>query len=116
MNCLNASGQSALDIARFWNHSKAASELSQHKVESSTQQINNYYSRNPLYRASDMRKDTAALEEAKNNVKSKFVLFSHQKPFLVKSDDGHKKKYKCVIHLNICSYMCQLMEEGNTCR
>ena len=93
VNILNASGQSAHDIAKFWNHEDVAAILSKHSKESSIQEVRNYYSQNPLYRASDMRKDSEALEAAKNNPKSKFIIFSQQQPFLIRSD-GPQKKYK----------------------
>ena len=91
MSCLNASGQSALDIANFWNHKETASKISQHEGETLYQPVQNYYSQNPLYRASDMRKDEKVLQEAKENPSTKFILFSKQKPFLVKSDENPKK-------------------------
>lgn len=96
VNLLNASGQSARDIAQFWNHDDAADILSKHHSELGIQEVRNYYSQNPLYRASDMRKDTASLQEAKNNPNSKFVLFSERKPFLVRGDKP-QKKYKFAV-------------------
>jgi len=96
VNILNASGQSAHDIAKFWNHEDVAAILSKHSQESSIQEVRNYYSQNPLYRASDMRKDSEALEAAKNNPKSKFIIFSQQQPFLIRSD-GPQKKYKFAV-------------------
>lgn len=91
MNALNVSGQTALDIAQFWCHKEAASILSQHRADHAFDQINNYYSLNPLYRASDMRKDPEALEKARQNSTTKFILFSNRNPFLIRSETGGKK-------------------------
>ncbi|XP_005094350.1 peroxisomal NADH pyrophosphatase NUDT12 isoform X2 [Aplysia californica] len=110
VNCLNASGQTALEIARFWNHSEAASVLSQHKQGVEFDQIHNYFSLNPLYRASEMRKDTAGLQAAKNNMSTKFVLFSDQKPFLLRSEEP-SRKYKFAV-FNINQLGTELLERG----
>ncbi|CAG5116587.1 unnamed protein product, partial [Candidula unifasciata] len=93
VDSLNASGQTAFDIAEFWNHKEAASLLSQHKQEEQFNQIHNYYSLNPLYRASDLRKDADALLAAKRNPSSKYILFSNLQPFLLPPEDP-KIKYK----------------------
>ena len=89
---MNASGQTALDIAQFWNHTDVASLLSQHKENVLFDQTHNYYSVNPLYRASDVRKDASALQALQKNATSKFVLFEEQKPFLL-PPKGDRKKY-----------------------
>ncbi|GFR92388.1 peroxisomal NADH pyrophosphatase NUDT12 [Elysia marginata] len=93
MQVMNASGQTALDIAQFWNHKDAASILSQHKENVLFDQIHNYYSLNPLYRASDLRKEESTLQALKKNISSKFILFEQQKPFLL-PPEGERKRYK----------------------
>lgn len=103
INSLNSSGQSALDIAVFWNHKAAASLLSLHQQEEQFDQLHNYYSLNPLYRASDVRKDTEALESAKRNSSTKYIIFSNLQPFLLPSESP-KKKYKWVYI--ICCLAC----------
>uniref|UniRef100_A0A2C9LAL5 NAD-capped RNA hydrolase NUDT12 n=1 Tax=Biomphalaria glabrata TaxID=6526 RepID=A0A2C9LAL5_BIOGL len=87
VNCLNASGQTALEIAQFWNHKEVASILSQYRQQLEYDQIHNYYSLNPLYRASDVRKDAKQLESAKNNKSAKFIMFSKLQPFLITSEE-----------------------------
>uniref|UniRef100_A0A0B7A769 NAD-capped RNA hydrolase NUDT12 n=1 Tax=Arion vulgaris TaxID=1028688 RepID=A0A0B7A769_9EUPU len=93
VSSLNASGQTARDIAEFWNHKEATSLLSQHKQDEQFEQFHNYYSLNPLYRASDIRKDDEALQVAKRNPSSKYILFSNLQPFLLPTE-GPKIKYK----------------------
>ncbi|KAK3758634.1 hypothetical protein RRG08_019544 [Elysia crispata] len=93
---MNASGQTALDIAQFWNHKEAASILSQHKENVLFDQTHNYYSLNPLYRASDLRKEESALQTLKKNATSKFILFEQQKPFLL-PPEGDRRRYKFAV-------------------
>ncbi|GFO21398.1 peroxisomal NADH pyrophosphatase nudt12 [Plakobranchus ocellatus] len=93
VQCMNSSGQTALEIAQFWNHKDAAAVLSQHKENVLFDQTHNYYSVNPLYRASDLRKDASALQALKKDGSSKFILFEEQKPFLL-PPDGERRKYK----------------------
>lgn len=96
INCLNASGQTALDIAKFWNYKEAVAILSQHRQQVEFDQIHNYYSLNPLYRASDLRKDPSALETAKKNPSAKFVVFLNSEPYLLQSVEK-KQKFKFAI-------------------
>ncbi|KAL8615929.1 hypothetical protein ACOMHN_034605 [Nucella lapillus] len=94
VNLMNASGQTALDIASFWNHADSATYLQQHSKHSPFDQAINYYSQNPLYRASDLRKKPQWLEAAMQKDSTKFVIFSSDiRPFLIK---GTGKKLKLV--------------------
>ncbi|KAH9518336.1 Peroxisomal NADH pyrophosphatase nudt12 [Bulinus truncatus] len=100
VNCLNASGQTALDIAQFWNHKEATAVLSQYQQQMEYDQLHNFYSLNPLYRASHVRKDAKALEAAKINKSAKYIIFSNLQPYLIRSEDKKKK-------LRFAEFTCQ---------
>ncbi|XP_076465034.1 NAD-capped RNA hydrolase NUDT12-like isoform X2 [Babylonia areolata] len=94
VNIMNASGQTALDIASFWNHTDSATYLQKHSTHSPFDQAVNYYSQNPLYRASDLRKNSEWLEDAMRKDSTKFVIFSSDlRPLFTK---GEGKKLKLV--------------------
>ena len=93
MNIMNASGQTALDIASFWNHADCAAFLQKHSTSSPYDLAVNYYSQNPLYRASDLRKNTEWLDAATKKETTKFVIFSSDLcPFLTRGE-GKKLKF-----------------------
>ncbi|XP_059174609.1 NAD-capped RNA hydrolase NUDT12-like isoform X3 [Physella acuta] len=94
----NAAGQTALDIAHFWNHKDSLALLSQHQQNTEFNQVRHYYSQNPLYRASDVRKDEKLLEAAQMNKSAKFVLFSKLCPFLIATKEP-KKQYKFAVFM-----------------
>jgi NAD+ diphosphatase len=92
---MNASGQTALDIASFWNHDESAAFLRKHSTASPFDQAVNYYSQNPLYRASDMRKNAEWLASTAKKDSSKFIIFTVDlRPFLTK---GGGKRLKLVV-------------------
>lgn len=98
MNVLNSSGQTALDIANFWNHSDASSALSDGAVIP-TQECRNYYSLNPLNRASDRRKHPEWIHQSVRRDNTKFILFSDLNPFLIEDTNQKSKKSKYVLGL-----------------
>ena len=92
VNIMNASGQTALDIASFWNHTESVAYLREHSTQSPFDQAINYYSQNPLYRASDLRKNAEWLEAAMKKEGTKFVVFSSElKAFLTKGEGRQLK-------------------------
>lgn len=103
---MNSSGQTALDIASFWNHVESAAFLQQHSTQSPYDQAVNYFSQNPLYRASDLRKKTDWLENAMKKETSKFIAFSHDlKPYLLKLDG--KIKFAVFTYPDISSFLAK---------
>ncbi|XP_067666461.1 NAD-capped RNA hydrolase NUDT12-like isoform X1 [Haliotis asinina] len=98
VNILNSSGQTALDIANFWNHSDASSALSDSTVVP-TQECRNYYSVNPLNRASDRRKHPEWIDQAVKRDNTKFIVFSDLNPFLKQDPSVTSRKSKYILCL-----------------
>lgn len=110
VNVMNASGQTALDIASFWNHTDCAAFLQKHSICSPFDQVHNYYSQNPLYRASDLRKNSEWLDSAVKKEATKFVVFSHDlKPFLV-AEEGKKLKFGVLNYTNLSQILSKKPE------
>ena len=91
---MNSTGQTALDIAMFWNHSDVARQLrSEDKVQNPDINLRNYFSLNNLNRCSDKRKDKTWLRNKMLQENTKFILFSNLN-VLVCPVPGKKQKYK----------------------
>ena len=78
VNIINGTGQTALDIAMFWNHSDVAKQLrSEAKGQHPDDNLRNYFSLNNLNRCSDKRKDKTWLRNKMLQENTKFILFSN---------------------------------------
>lgn len=94
MNIINSTGQTALDIAMFWNHSDVAKHLrSEAKVQHPDDHLRNYFSLNNLNRCSDKRKDKTWLRNKMLEENTKFILFSNLSA-LVSPLKGKKQKWR----------------------
>ena len=91
MNILNSSGQSALDIASFWDHEPARQLLMERTESARDLPSYPYFSRNPLYRAAHKRSDKTWISSTIEKPSTKFVIFSHLKPFLIEINSPVKK-------------------------
>ncbi|KAL5004218.1 hypothetical protein ScPMuIL_017674 [Solemya velum] len=81
---INSTGQTALDIAMFWNQKDAANILSQHyKTGNPDQQVRNYFSLNHLRRCAEKRKDLEWQKSVFSQDSTKYILFSELKAFLL---------------------------------
>ena len=110
VNIMNASGQTALDIASFWNHTDSAAFLQKHSTSSPYDQAVNYYSQNPLYRASDLRKNTEWLDTAMRKETTKFIIFSSEvRPFLTKGE-GNKLKLATMSYAQLCTHLAKKLD------
>lgn len=92
-NLINGTGQTALDIAVFWNHSDVAKHLrSGVKDTDPDRNLRNYFSLNLLNRCSDKRKDNTWLRNKMLAENTKFVLF-HNLGVLCVPLNPQKEKY-----------------------
>ncbi|XP_025076758.1 peroxisomal NADH pyrophosphatase NUDT12-like isoform X2 [Pomacea canaliculata] len=92
VNIMNSSGQTALDIASFWNHIDSAVYLQKHSTQSPYDLVSNYFSQNPLYRASDLRKNSEWLETVMKKESTKYVVFDADlSPFFIQGEENRFK-------------------------
>ncbi|XP_064609858.1 NAD-capped RNA hydrolase NUDT12-like isoform X2 [Liolophura sinensis] len=90
---LNPSGQTALDIATFWNHKGAADILrSQTKEQRLDQNCRNYFSLNLLNRAAEKRKNKAWLEDTMQKTSTRYILFTDLKPLVIEVPKSSRRR------------------------
>jgi len=102
---MNNIGQTAADIATFWNHNHIVSLLkdSDHAVDGKaflnfpSSQKAVYTSDDILDRASDKRKDKQWLEEQMMNKKTQFIIFVGLKPMAIPLQGGNSQTNNGVI-------------------
>ncbi|XP_061176524.1 NAD-capped RNA hydrolase NUDT12-like isoform X2 [Saccostrea echinata] len=108
-NIVNKTGQTAQDIALFWDQDMAARLIESHtKEENPDQQLRNFFSLNLLDRASEKRKDKDWIQSKLNDETSQFLLLSDLKPFVVPiKDKSSKWRYRLswVDHIQISSHL-----------
>ncbi len=89
---MNKAGQTAVDIADFWNQTAIAHLLTRHiKGQTDDDQdktTTNYFGHNPLDRSANKRTDKAWLAAITKDQKTKFLLFSRSSPYVQYSEDG----------------------------
>lgn len=91
-NIVNKTGQTAQDIALFWDQNLAAKLIEAHmKGENPDQQLRNFFSLNHLDRASEKRKDKEWLQAKISDETSQFLLLSELKPFVLPIKDKTSK-------------------------
>lgn len=91
-NIVNKTGQTAQDIALFWDQNSAAKLIEAHmKEENPDQQLRNFFSLNHLDRASEKRKDKEWLQSKIRDEASQFLLLSDLKPFVSPIKDKSSK-------------------------
>lgn len=98
VNLVNKTGQTAQDIALFWDQKNAADMLTDFiKKENPDKQLRNYFSLNNLDRMAEHRKDNSWLETKLKEETTKFIVFSDLKPLVVSSSNSAKRyKYSLV--------------------
>ena len=94
---INSSGQSAADIARFWNHKEALEILEPSKDAPQPAQFKhykhvNFFGHGVLDRASDKRKDKEWLDEARKTPQSKYILLSDLQAVVIPLPDFSAQK------------------------
>lgn len=82
---INHNGQTALDIAKFWNHKAVQDILS--KKSSENKEFKNFFSSNPLDRYGNMRSNAEWIEKVSKQPDTVYVIFHELSPLLVQSDD-----------------------------
>ncbi|ESO89644.1 hypothetical protein LOTGIDRAFT_125016 [Lottia gigantea] len=92
VNILNSSGQTALDIAKFWNHQDVVDFLTGKSRLPEDSQLYNFYSRNPLYRAADKRKDSDWLDSTLKLETTNIIVFRDLNVFIVPSEEPNSRK------------------------
>ncbi|XP_013379488.1 peroxisomal NADH pyrophosphatase NUDT12 [Lingula anatina] len=85
---MNSTGQTALDIASFWNHQDAAKVLKEKpETAKSSEQVINYFGHHILDRAADKRKNPQWISQAMKKSDSKYIIISELRPLTLTS--GH---------------------------
>lgn len=93
MNVINSTGQTALDIALFWNHPEIIQQLTEQvKDTNPDKNLSNYFSMNLLNRCSEKRKDKTWLRNKMLAANSRFILFHNLGALCVQVPV--KKRYK----------------------
>lgn len=95
-NIVNKTGQTAQDIALFWDQDTAARLIETHMKEvNPDQQLRNFFSLNLLNRASEKRKDKQWIDSKVRDNSSQFLLLSDLKPFVLPvKDESSKWRYR----------------------
>lgn len=98
VNLVNKTGQTAQDIAFFWDQKNAADTLTDFiRKENPDKQLRNYFSLNNLDRMSEKRKDEEWLKSKLNQNSTKFIVFSDLKPLVISRNDKTTRwKYSLV--------------------
>ncbi|XP_021370899.1 peroxisomal NADH pyrophosphatase NUDT12-like isoform X2 [Mizuhopecten yessoensis] len=98
INLVNKTGQTAEDIAVFWDQKKAANMLTDFiKKENPDKQLRNYFSLNNLDRMAENRKDKDWLQSRLKKETTRFIIFSDLKPLVRLSGDATQRyKYTLV--------------------
>ena len=95
-SAINSSGQTALDIGKFWNHHEIVKLLSPQPKNGSTSLpaqtesqtgITNFFAGSVLDRADFHRKDKEWLADIKKVWKTKYVLFKDLSPVVISKPD-----------------------------
>ena len=94
---INSSGQTAADIARFWNHNEALGILEPSSDAPEPSQFKhykhvNFFGHGTLDRASDKRKDKEWLEQAKRNPRTQYILLSDLSAVVIPLPDFSTEK------------------------
>lgn len=93
-NLINSTGQTALDIALFWNHADVARQLQlKASVVNPDENLRNYYSFNLLNRCSDKRKDKTWMRNKILASNTRFIIF-HNLGALSLNIPSSKNKWK----------------------
>ena len=95
VSVMNASGQTALDIAYFWNHSDIVTLLSKPDATDSNnssvlpnQGMVHYFGiNNPIDRCGNKRKDAKWIETVMQKETTQFILFSDLNPYVIQHAD-----------------------------
>ncbi|XP_033730640.1 peroxisomal NADH pyrophosphatase NUDT12-like isoform X2 [Pecten maximus] len=98
VNLVNKTGQTAQDIAVFWDQKNTVNMLTDFiRKENPDKQQRNYFSLNNLDRMAENRKDSCWLESKLKKETTRFIVFSDLKPLVVSSHDSAKRyKYTLV--------------------
>ena len=93
---MNKTGQTALDIAQFWDQSEATSLIMDYvKHDNPDKQLRNFFSYNPLLRCAEKRKDTNWLENKMREDSTKYIAFCELQPYVLSLSDN-KWKYQII--------------------
>ncbi|XP_071168626.1 NAD-capped RNA hydrolase NUDT12-like isoform X4 [Mytilus edulis] len=96
VNLVNKTGQTALDIAQFWDQSEATSLIMDYvKHDNPDKQLRNFFSYNPLLRCAEKRKDTNWLENKMREDSTKYIAFCELQPYVLSLPDN-KWKYQII--------------------
>lgn len=92
---VNQSGQTAQDIAEFWQHEKIVKLLSS-ITDNTTQQpqLSNFLCNSPLDRSAQKRTDEKWIEKAMKHPDSTYIVFSNLSPLVYKNEDKTENEFK----------------------
>ncbi|KAK6179516.1 hypothetical protein SNE40_011851 [Patella caerulea] len=104
VNIMNSSGQTALDVATFWNNQEIVDLLTGKSRLEERQQFYNFFSQNPLYRASEKRNDKAWLQNVLKLSTTNFVIFSELNAFVTPVKNAGSEKKRSGFNLGLFQY------------
>ena len=86
---VNKTGQTALEIADFWNQTSIIHLLTgRSKEDTDEHHATNYFGFNPLDRCANKRTDIDWLNSITKDPNTKFLLFSKSSPYVTINEDG----------------------------
>ncbi|XP_070542664.1 NAD-capped RNA hydrolase NUDT12-like [Ptychodera flava] len=90
---MTSSGQTALDIAKFWNHINVIRIFEDHPTTavSNNQNVVNFFGHSPVNRFAHKRNDTDWIESKMKDKSSQFLLFSDGFPWVEMNAEGKPK-------------------------
>ncbi|KAK3097530.1 hypothetical protein FSP39_010491 [Pinctada imbricata] len=103
VNLVNKTGQTAQDIAFFWDQGNASKVLNDFvNKQNPDKQLRNYFSLNYLDRCSEQRKKEDWLQSKIREECTRFIAFSELKPFVVPLEDRTKRWRYTLAKLKFC--------------
>ena len=112
MNTLNSTGQTALDIANFWNNTAASEALSKiSKEHEQPEKAINFFGHNAIDRTADKRKDKQWIEQTMALPNTQYVLMADLQPVSVplekdeRNSAAVRQKLLCLAHEDIVKHL-----------
>ena len=111
MNTLNSTGQTALDIANFWNNTSASEALSKiSKEQEQPEKAINFFGYNAIDRTADKRKDKRWIELTMALPNTQYVLMADLQPVSVplekdERNSAVRQKLLCLAHKDIVKHL-----------
>lgn len=117
VSLINKSGQTAFQIAEFWNHEECCKVLDPNKNGPSkalpAKEIVNFFGNYPLDRQALRRTDQSWLEAAQKNPTTKYILLSKQNTYTLPPSADNRKYSLCTYRYSQVSHLLENMSESS---